>query len=401
MPHNGELLNSKGGGLETQGQKSIIGIHQQLQEALFEEVIAEVDYSQSLVVRLYEIGDLLKLYVQPVHLEIDQEGEVERVHEHLALPLALLLVQEGDSEVEALQQRKLAEEGVEGLLDVLIGSIGGHDYLDDQCPQVGHFDVGEQVEQHLIGQFEEEGELSETGQGSDVALPKHLEEVDGYIQVIEAERLHAVEVVEHSNCGYPVLDRLLRHFLAVSAHEDIERVSEAADLEGIPPLYQYVAANLNHEALPQLRLHQNIGVNDYLIHLSDYYVLQVWKSRVYRRQEEQKVQIGQLSVLKGQLAQRWNHCCCVFHEIFNASAQVDCLDAERAQFSEFLPVDLGEGIHEEIVLSDDQLLETGEVIALDEGVEGVGGYVEANFEYLELPEVHLVEPLHPVGREFG
>lgn len=176
--------------------------------------------------RLYEIGDLFQLHVHAVHLDIDQEGEVERVHEHLALPLALLLVQEGNSQVQTLQQREFAEEGVEGLLDVRLRSIRGHYDLEDKCPQAGHFDIGEQVEQHLIGQFEEEGELSESGQGSYVTLLEHLEEVNGYIEVIEAERLDVVEVIEQSNGGNPVLDCLLGHFLAVSAHEDIERVSE-------------------------------------------------------------------------------------------------------------------------------------------------------------------------------
>lgn len=130
-------------------------------------------------------------------------------------------------------------------------------------------------------------------------------------------------------------------------------------------------------------------------------MLQIRKGRVYHCQKGQTVQISELRVLESQFPQRRNHCCCIFHEVLNASAQVDCLDAERAQFSEFFPVDLDEGIHEEVVLSDDQLLEAREVTALNEGVEGAAGQVEADFQCLEQPEVHEVEPLHPAGRELG
>ena len=59
-------------------------------------------------------------------------------------------------------------------------------------------------------------------------------------------------------------------------------------------------------------------------------MLQVGKGRLYCRQEGDAVKFGQLRVLESQLLQRRNDRQGVLHEVFNAGAQVDCLNSESS-----------------------------------------------------------------------
>lgn len=172
-------------------------------------------------------------------------------------------------------------------------------------------------------------------------------------------------------------------------------------MEVAPPFGEPVTVDIDNQTLPQLCLHQNVRIDNDLLDLPEYYVLQVGKGSAHAHQESQAVQIVQLRVLQRQLLQRWNHLHWVLHEVLNAIAQVDCLNGKQAELRELLPVYLGEGVHEEVVLSDDQLLQVGKFVCLEEGVEGLGGQVEADLQHPEHPEVHQVELLHPARRELG
>lgn len=112
LSHYCELLDDEGHGGKAQRSKGYFVINQQLQEALFKEVVAEVEDPQGLVMNPNEIGHLVQLNVHPVHLDIGQEGIVEGVQEHLALLAASLLVQKGNGQEESLKKGKTAEEGV-------------------------------------------------------------------------------------------------------------------------------------------------------------------------------------------------------------------------------------------------------------------------------------------------
>ena len=98
-----------------------------------------------------------------------------------------------------------------------------------------------------------------------MVLLEHLEEVDGCLELFKAEHFHAHEIVEKGDGGNSVLNSLFGHFLVVAVHEDILWVGEADDLKGVPFLDQYVGINLDDQAFPQLQLHQDIRVNDYLL----------------------------------------------------------------------------------------------------------------------------------------
>jgi hypothetical protein len=164
LTQDGELLHHEGGGIETQSQGSVLIIDQDLQEVLLHEVAAQVDQTQCLVVDGDEPRNFLDFHVLLRHLQLPQEGEVERIKEPLLLNKAGLLVEEDHIEVEVVQLREPLEEGNHILLELFVPSVSRNQDHQGELPEIRKLDIGELVEEEGEVDLSKDLETAEIGE---------------------------------------------------------------------------------------------------------------------------------------------------------------------------------------------------------------------------------------------